>query len=164
MGEGRAGKALIAGRSQVGNERQETAFRRQDRGTARPVPVKRPSVLRGDNGVAVQFWRSRCFGRSERREVRAAGRRAARHDDKPVTDIAGEIAAFEATVDGVNAVSSENAEDATAEAPIVADEPTVPVEAADSEGLTPAPTSEESDEAKSVGAIDAQTPADGTLG
>lgn len=63
-----------------------------------------------------------------------------------------------------SAVTSENAETADAQAPMVADESTPPVEAADSEGMTPAPTSEESDEAKSVSAIDAQTPSEGTLG
>ena len=63
-----------------------------------------------------------------------------------------------------NAVSSEDAENADANTPQVADEPTVAVEAADGEGLTPSPTSEDSDETKSVRANDAQTPADGTLG
>jgi small subunit ribosomal protein S2 len=63
-----------------------------------------------------------------------------------------------------DAVTSENAEDANASTPMVADEPTANVEAADSPGLTPAPTDESSDEDKSVRAIDAQTPADGTLG
>ena len=84
--------------------------------------------------------------------------------------------AFESAVDGANvdgaeanastpnAVSSENAGDADKSTPMVADEPTADVEIEDSPGMTPAPTSEESDEAKSVGAIDAQTPADGTLG
>ncbi len=62
------------------------------------------------------------------------------------------------------AVTSENAEDADASTPMVADEPTADVEIADSPGMTPAPTDESSDEDKSVRAIDAQTPADGTLG
>jgi small subunit ribosomal protein S2 len=61
-------------------------------------------------------------------------------------------------------VTSENAEAANAEQPMVAVESTPAVEAADSPGMTPAPTSEESDETKSVRAEDAQTPSEGTLG
>lgn len=63
-----------------------------------------------------------------------------------------------------NAVTSENAEDADGDSPMVANEETPAVEAAASPGMTEAPTSEESEEEKSVRSEEAQTPADGTLG
>jgi small subunit ribosomal protein S2 len=72
--------------------------------------------------------------------------------------------AADAATSADNSVPSEQAEDADGSTPMVADEPTANVEAADSEGMTPAPTDESNDEDKSVRAVDAQTPADGTLG
>ncbi len=83
-------------------------------------------------------------------------------DGTPISPIPGNITA--GGTSSTESVSSENAENADASSPMVANEQTADVDIKDSEGMTPAPTSEEGDEAKSVRATDGQTPADGTLG